>query len=123
MEPDNDKSHFEQTMLQYQEEEEAERLAIMEEGNTLTLSEPEPLNIDDVTQEDVDQFLIQLEEAKKILQTKGHHVGLCEMCLDTGTLTMENEEGYTGLQYKVDNEIPILLRCTHGATRTYSFDF
>lgn len=121
MEPDNDKNHFEQSMFEYIEEEKAEAVStdVIEDW----VDEQVEKEDEAITQEEVDQFLVQLEEAKKILRTKGRLVGLCQMCLDTNTLTMENDEGYTGLQYKVDNEMPILLKCTHGAAPMDDFKF
>lgn len=83
-----------------------------------TVSEEERLE-----REEVDGFKRKLEDAKALLKSTGQMVGLCEYCLGTDKIIANRMSGYSGIEYRVDNEIIVPIKCHHGEDITEGFGF
>ncbi len=63
---------------------------------------------------DAEAFAKKLADSKGLIEAEGGDAGLCSFCFGTDKLYIQHEDGYDGIQYKVDNEIPSIQRCLHG---------
>jgi len=65
-------------------------------------------------QKETDAFMAKLEDAKSIIDSEGGFAGLCQHCLDTQKVYIRRDDGYEGIQYRIENELPQIVRCFHG---------
>lgn len=72
---------------------------------------------------DAEAFTKKLAESKLLIEAEGGNAGLCTFCFGTSKLYIQRADGYEGIQYKVDNEIPSIQKCLHGKDITEDFPF